>query len=145
MVTLGEVIAEHRRETGMPQREYAHLFGFKQASVSNWQHNQPVAPEKILPRLSELTGRPLAELVRIREATLKLFPGQQPARKAELLEETVADLQARTLRLEGIVEDIRRLIAELATVDADRPAAKEGLTPAPPAGKPARGARPRRG
>lgn len=61
--TMGELIAALRREHGMTQKELADRLGITDKAVSKWERNVSYPDTATLPKLSELLGVSVEELL----------------------------------------------------------------------------------
>ncbi len=69
--TLGEVIAETRKQRGMTQLDLAEKMGVTDKAVSKWERNLSCPDICSLPQLSEALGISVDELMQIKEAEKK--------------------------------------------------------------------------
>lgn len=61
--TMGEMIAALRKEKGMTQQELADKMGVTDKAVSKWERNISCPDVAVLPRLAELFGITVDELM----------------------------------------------------------------------------------
>lgn len=61
--TMGELISAQRREKGMTQRELADRLGITDKAVSKWERSASYPDTATLPKLAELLGISVAELL----------------------------------------------------------------------------------
>ena len=62
--TTGELISALRKEKGMTQKEVADRLGITDKAVSKWERDLSYPDTAILPRLAELLGVSVEELLR---------------------------------------------------------------------------------
>ena len=62
--SLGEIISEKRKEKGMTQAELAEKMGVTDKAVSKWERNLSYPDVASFPRLSEVLGVSLDELMK---------------------------------------------------------------------------------
>lgn len=63
--TMGEMIAALRKEKGMTQQELADQMGVTDKAVSKWERNISCPDVAVLPRLAELFGITVDELMNL--------------------------------------------------------------------------------
>lgn len=61
-MTLGNKIAEHRKEKGMTQEGLANVLGVSNQAVSKWEANQTCPDIQLLPQIADLFGVTLDSL-----------------------------------------------------------------------------------
>ncbi len=66
--TMGELIAENRKEKELTQRELAEKMGVTDKAVSKWERNLSCPDINSLPKLSETLGISIDELIQMKEA-----------------------------------------------------------------------------
>ncbi len=69
--TLGDVIAETRKQRGMTQLDLAERMGVTDKAVSKWERNLSCPDISSLPKLSEVLEISVDELMQIKEAEKK--------------------------------------------------------------------------
>ncbi|MBE5780557.1 MAG: helix-turn-helix transcriptional regulator [Clostridiales bacterium] len=74
MKTMGEIIAGRRKELGMTQKELADRLNITDKAVSKWERDVSCPDRALIPKLAELLGIPLEELMQVR-------PNQQQSHK----------------------------------------------------------------
>lgn len=78
MNTLGEKIAELRKERSMTQEELAGIIGVSAQSISKWENNVSMPDIMLLPLLAEIFGTTIDELFSIEHKLPKLtFPYEE--------------------------------------------------------------------
>ena len=66
---MGEIISTLRREKGMTQKELAHMLNITDKAVSKWERDISCPDTQIIPRLAEILGISVEELM-----NAKAFP-----------------------------------------------------------------------
>lgn len=66
---MGEIISTLRREKGMTQKELAHMLNITDKAVSKWERDISCPDTQIIPRLAEILGTSVEELM-----NAKAFP-----------------------------------------------------------------------
>lgn len=61
--TMGELIAERRKEKGMTQRDLAQQLNITDKAVSKWERNLACPDISTIPRLAEILGMGVEELL----------------------------------------------------------------------------------
>lgn len=83
--TLGKRIAAHRKELGLTQDRLAELLGITPQAVSKWENNQSCPDIAILPRLAEIFGITVDELLGMKPSAVQIVEkvpesgGSEPA------------------------------------------------------------------
>lgn len=72
--TLGMTIAKKRKELGMTQMELAQQMGVTDKAVSKWERDLSCPDINSLPKLAELFGMTMDELMQIKTETIRLEP-----------------------------------------------------------------------
>lgn len=67
--SMGEIISTLRREKGMTQKELAHMLNITDKAVSKWERDISCPDTQIIPRLAEILGISVEELM-----NAKAFP-----------------------------------------------------------------------
>lgn len=67
--SMGEIISTLRREKGMTQKELAHMLNITDKAVSKWERDISCPDTQIIPRLAEILGTSVEELM-----NAKAFP-----------------------------------------------------------------------
>ena len=80
--TLGAMIASLRKERQMTQLELAEQLGVTDKAVSKWERNLSCPDIAILPRLADILGVSVEELVRAQTADQ---PAQKPGEAARMV------------------------------------------------------------
>lgn len=60
---IKEVVKETRERMGMTQKDFAKLFGVGKNSVWQWEQGDNFPDDRLLPKLAELSGRDLEDLI----------------------------------------------------------------------------------
>ena len=81
--TLGMMIAELRKETGMTQLELAEKMGVTDKAVSKWERDLSCPDINSLPNLAEILGVTVDELMQIKREAEN--PKQSPKEIAQLI------------------------------------------------------------
>lgn len=68
--TMGMIIAKRRKELGMTQLELAQQMGVTDKAVSKWERDLSCPDIHSLPKLAELFGMNMDELMRIKTETV---------------------------------------------------------------------------
>lgn len=80
--TLGEKIAQLRREKQLTQAELAKMMGVTDKAVSKWERNLSCPDVSSIPRLAEILGLSPGELIEAKAAPVKR--GKRPVPLAEI-------------------------------------------------------------
>lgn len=88
--TLGAVIAARRKEKGMTQMELANQLGVTDKAVSKWERDLSCPDVHTLPKLADLLGMTVDELMR---------NSVQPAREAGRSWEKILDMVLKAVPL----------------------------------------------
>lgn len=72
--SMGEIIAAHRKEKGMTQKELADLLNITDKAVSKWERDIACPDTQTIPKLAEILEMSIEEL-------LGGKPGPQPGHK----------------------------------------------------------------
>lgn len=83
--TLGGTIAALRKEKGMTQLELAEQMGVTDKAVSKWERDLACPDVSSLPKLAQLLGVTLDELMQNRANTASGGKGTNPAARTKLL------------------------------------------------------------
>ena len=67
--SMGEIISTLRREKGMTQKELAHMLNITDKAVSKWERDISCPDTQIIPRLADILGISVEELM-----NAKAFP-----------------------------------------------------------------------
>lgn len=78
MTTLGERIAQLRKEKGLKQDELAEMLGITPQAISKWENDQTCPDISLLPKLAEILGVTVDELLSGKtEAAVKVVPMEE--------------------------------------------------------------------
>ena len=77
--TMGEMIAENRKALGMTQLELAQKMGVTDKAVSKWERNLSCPDVSALPKLAEICGISVEELMQI-----KTVPAEDEKKNTDL-------------------------------------------------------------
>ncbi len=77
--TMGEMIAENRKALGMTQLELAQKMGVTDKAVSKWERNLSCPDVSALPKLAEIFGISVEELMQI-----KTVPAEDEKKNTDL-------------------------------------------------------------
>ncbi|MBR5292622.1 MAG: helix-turn-helix transcriptional regulator [Clostridia bacterium] len=61
--SMGEIISALRREKGMTQRELADMLNITDKAVSKWERGQACPDTQLIPKLTEILGVSVEELM----------------------------------------------------------------------------------
>lgn len=76
--TMGELIAERRKEKGMTQKDLADKLNITDKAVSKWERNLACPDINTIPKLAELLGVSVEELLNVPPAAK---PGENEVEK----------------------------------------------------------------
>ena len=114
-MTLGRMIAQLRKEKGLTQLELAQLMGVTDKAVSKWERNLSFPDVASLPKLAEVLGTSVDELLEVKTAAQEEpAPSKVPA-LVELVLKAVAlamgvGVVALTIMDEATPNDAVRLL-----------------------------------
>lgn len=92
MATLGERIAQLRKEKGLKQDELAEMLGITPQAVSKWENDQTCPDISLLPKLAEILGVMVDELLSGKtEAVVKVVPIEERKDIKDMLFRIVID------------------------------------------------------
>ena len=78
MTTLGERIAQLRKEKGLKQDELAEMLGITPQAVSKWENDQTCPDISLLPKLAEILGVTVDELLSgKKENAVRVVPAEE--------------------------------------------------------------------
>ena len=67
--TMGDIIAELRKEKGMTQKELAEKLNITDKAVSKWERNVACPDTALIPKLAEILGVSIDELMAAKPVT----------------------------------------------------------------------------
>ena len=92
MTTLGERIAQLRKEKGLKQDELAEMLGITPQAVSKWENDQTCPDISLLPKLAEILSVTVDELLSGKtEAVVKVVPVEERKDIKDMLFRIVID------------------------------------------------------
>ena len=92
MTTLGERIAQLRKEKGLKQDELAEMLGITPQAISKWENDQTCPDISLLPKLAEILSVTVDELLSGKtEAVVKVVPVEERKDIKDMLFRIVID------------------------------------------------------
>ena len=117
--TIGNLIAEHRNRLGYTQSELASRLGVTDKAVSKWERNLSCPDISLLPKLSELFGISIDELMHGKSCCEDSI--EEPSRKIGLpsgAAETVRTVLTAVATAMGVATAVLSLMGSIETENA---------------------------
>ena len=109
--TMGMIIASKRKELGMTQLELAEKMGVTDKAVSKWERDLSYPDVSSLPKLAEVFGMTVDELMQVKPHSEKKSPAQSARAAASLV------FRATCLAM-GIAVVVLSILGQLSTESA---------------------------